>query len=451
MKDVECALVHGSRSNAVPATLSPPNLPERTLDAVRRPVRRTASMALPYAVAVGLEHILVPQSPGFLAFLTAIGALGAYGRTLYCAFSVARRQIDEHDSIISRVASHVHGHRSVESAAARMLYADWNRATISTSKLDLGRQGSVGSENRATRIELPNGACVTVAYPLTTRPLVVLDATKRSSYHVFDPKESLGRTGVAVVLGAVQRIQMDRLSVLLGVPVGQSATTLSHMLADALPAASKDSQHEEEREHRITLKDYTIDRVVEERRITSAEITVTSIRPKHESTHISVLVEAPGLGVLSLPPEPFSVIMKRRRHSGIKHAFGIGAPEIMTLPVFLGNARATRLADLARQVLQEDPDLLDSSGAPLRKLVVEHMPRLLATHRDNTRTARTSDIAEIDGALNRGLDIVARELGEALDRIADRKLDDLRTELRFLESRHPGQDVRLSSAPAMAA
>jgi hypothetical protein len=451
MKDIEGALVHVSPRNAVPATLSPPSLPERTVDALRRPIRQAAHVALPYAAALGLEQVLALHPGNFVGFLVSVGGLGAYGRSLYCAFDVARQQINRHDSMVSLIASRVHGRESVASAAARMLRADWSRATITTAELYLGRQGSVGHEHRVTRIALPNGASVTVAYRLSKRPLVILDAKSRDHYRNIDPKDSLGRTGVAVVLGAIERLQMDRLCMLLGVPEGQSGTALSHMLADALPVESQDSEENESRTSRILLNDYTIDRIVEKRTIPGAEITVTSIRPKHGSDYVSVLVQAPGMGVLSLPTEPFGARMSPRRGAVMKHAFGIGAPEIMTLPVFQGNARATRLADLARQVLQEDPDLLDSSGSPLRKLVVEHMPRLLATHRDNTATARTSDIAEIDGALDRGLDIVARELGEALDRIADRKLDDLRTELRFLESRHPEQETRLSSIPAMVA
>jgi len=452
MKDVEGTLVHETRGVRVAAALSPPDTMTRIVDAVRRPTRRLANVAVPYGVATACFVANGAITSGPLDFVVGAVGVAALGRSLWSAGSALRQQLREGDSLTYRLASRIPVGQDVAMAAARMIEADWSRATIRTSQLLMEHhQGSIGKERRLTIYSLPSGASIAIAYRNGRRPLVMIDQKDRGLLDSIKPQDSIGPVGSAIVLRTIERIQADRLSNLLGVPAGQMLSTLSHLLADALPAES-DDEHTKRREMPFLRLDYVdIEHVIETRHIKSAEIVVTSVRDKYDSAHLAVLVEAPGMGTLSLPPEPFSAIMRVRRDAGLKHAFGIGAPEIMTLPVFQGNARATRIADLARQVLQEDPDLLDSSGAPLRKLIVEHMPRLLATHRDNTATARTSDIAEIDGALDRGLDIVARELGEALDRIADRKLDDLRTELRFLESRHPGQDVQLSSIPAMAA
>jgi hypothetical protein len=50
---------------------------------------------------------------------------------------------------------------------------------------------------------------------------------------------------------------------------------------------------------------------------------------------------------------------------------------------------------------------------------------------------------EADEAFERGLDVVARAVGESIDAQASRSLDDLRTEVRFLETRHPQRDPLL--------
>lgn len=450
MKDVDGTPQHGSRSIVATNQLSIPTGPTRMVDALRRPAGRIAQVGIPYGVLVGIDTLCAAiPAHGLFGFTVAVSGLAALGRSLYCAGRIVRQELTQDGSLTNRLAGFVPVQRSVATAAARMLTAEWNRSKIETSYM-WGSHGSIGHENRLTSVTLPNGANVTLCHRRGRRPIVLLSTSTPSQHRSVDPKKSLVRAGASIVLDAVRDIQTSRLSVLLGVQPGHPRSTLSHLIAEALPFECKETEEDE----RIGFDDFIsreIEYVIEERRIAGAELTVTAIRRKYREAYLEILVEAPGLGVMTLPPEPFGAIMKRRRSQHLHQAFGAGSPDIMTLPVFLGNARATRIAELARQVLLEDPNLLDSSGSPLRRLVEEHMPRLLATHRDNTATARTSDIAEIDGALDRGLDIVARELGEALDRIADRKLDDLRTELRFLESRHPGQDARLSSIPAKAA
>jgi len=450
MANVDRTLHNGSHSIVPANQLCIPAAPARVVDALRRPAGRLAQVGLPYGVLVGCDALcaVIPDH-GLIATSVVITGLTALGRGLYCAGRVVRQELTQDGSLTNRIAGLIPYQRSIATAAARMLTAEWNRSKIETS-YTWGRHGSIGHENRLTSVTLPNGANVTLCHRRGRRPIVILNTSAQSQHRSVDPKESLGRAGASIVLQAVRDIQTNRLSVLLGVESGHSRSTLSHMLAEALPFECTETEEDE----RIGYEDFIsreIEYVIEQRRIASAEMTVTAIRRKYRDAYLEILVEAPGLGVMTLPPEPFGAIMRRRRSQHLHQAFGVGSPDIVTLPVFLGNARATRIAELARQVLLEDPNLQDSSGSPLRKLIEEHMPRLLATHRDNAATARTSDIAEIDGALDRGLDIVARELGEALDRIADRKLDDLRTELRFLESRHPGQDVQLSSIPAMAA
>jgi hypothetical protein len=51
--------------------------------------------------------------------------------------------------------------------------------------------------------------------------------------------------------------------------------------------------------------------------------------------------------------------------------------------------------------------------------------------------------AQADEELQRGLDVVSRAIGESIDGLAGRDLDDLRTEVRFLQSRHPVRNPQL--------
>ena len=429
----------------LPAILTVPSPLVRTVDALRRPAARIASVGLPALLAWSCNAEIGALHAGFVAFLVGATCVLSAGETVRRSVKAARFEFRTGNSLLNRHIGILSGRGSVAAAAARMLRAEWNHSKITTDKIGAHGKSSdmnVGTEKRLTSVELPNGASVAFMHQRKGRTLVVLNSTSRGPRD-FDAKASLGPIDVSVIMGAVERIQLDRLCVLLGVSVGQSALTMSRMLAEALPCRSDDMDVTETGTNPITINDWHVHRTVETRKIGGAEIVVTSIRGKNDGVHSTLLVEAPGMGLLALPTEPFSDVMRRRRSSELRHAFGVGAPEIVTLPVFLGNARASRIADLARQVLMEDPELKAASGSPLRSLIEEHMPRLLATHRDNTRTARTADISEIDAALDRGLDVVARALGEAIDGLADRKLDALRTEVRFLESRHPdaGGDI----------
>ena len=449
MKDVDGTLHHGPRTVAAANQLSIPAAPTRMVDALRRPVGRVARVAIPYGVAVAAGAIC-NAIPGQSILEFPIWAAGVAGfvRSIYFAGHTVRQELTQDASLTNRLAGLLPFQRSVATAAARMLKAEWDRSEIRTMGI-IGNHGSLGHENRITSVTLPNGANVTFCHRRGRRPIIILNSTDQHLYYSIDPRHSLGRAASSVVLDAIRDIQTKRLSVLLGVEAGHARTTLSHMLAEALSLEHRETEVDETIGDQYSI--HTIKYVVEEREIPSVEMTVTAIRHKYHRKYLEVLVEAPGIGVMTLPPEPFGAIMNRRHSQDLHQAFGVKSPDIVTLPVFLGNARATRIAELARQVLLEDPNLVDGSGQPLRRLVDEHMPRLLTKHRNSTRTARSSDIAEIDDALDRGLSIIARELDAALDQIANRDLDDLRTELRFLESRHPEPDERLAPITAKVA
>lgn len=432
MKDTDGAMVHSRPAGSAMALPTAPNRISSTVDGLRTPVLDVAATALgagvAYASAIAIMALPMGMMETGAIAAFSVGAMGS----LYSLYQAGAHQIVPATSLLHAGLAKLPGRRSIASAASAMIEAEWDRSTITTQSWG---HSNFRSERRMMRIALPNGSVVYVLHRRDDRPLVVL---RTHSSQPFDPKASLGVAGAAKVIRTIERIQAERLSFMLGLPDRQSPTALSRILAETLPCKSDDDDvdkgthgfagHYEEELHTI-----------EKRQLKSLGVIVTSIRPKHGSRHSEVFAEAPGLGVMLLPTDPFRLVMARRRSNGLHEAFGSTTKSVVTVPVFLGNARASRIADLARQALSEDPALTDANGSPIRSLIEEHMPRLLSVHRQNALTARSSDIAEIDSALDRGLDVVARALGDAIDGLADRKLDELRTEVRFLESRHPDE------------
>jgi hypothetical protein len=407
-----------------------PNRISSTIDGLRTPVVDVATTALGAGVAYAGAMAVIPLPMGMMEMgAMAVFTAGAMG-SLHSIYHTGTHQIVPATSLLHAGLAKLSGRRSIASAASAMIEAEWDRSKITTQSWG---KSSYRGERRMMRISLPNGSVVYVLHRRDKRPLVVL---RTHSGQPFDPKASLGVVGTAKVIRTIERIQAERLSFMLGLPDRQSPTALSRILAETLPCKSDDDDVDKGERgfngyHQEELH------TIEKRYLKSLGILVTSIRPKHGSRHSEVFAESPGLGVMLLPTDPFRVVMARRRSNGLHEAFGSATKSVVTVPVFLGNARASRIADLARQALSEDPALTDANGSPIRSLIEEHMPRLLSVHRQNALTARSSDIAEIDSALDRGLDVVARALGDAIDGLADRKLDELRTEVRFLESRHP--------------
>ena len=154
---------------------------------------------------------------------------------------------------------------------------------------------------------------------------------------------------------------------------------------------------------------------------------------------------AQGYTLYATGPGFGAVIMHRRhvmeafdRHAQIRMASAFRSDDrpVGMLPVFVGNARAGRLAELAQRALAIDPDLTDGSGASVRTLIEDHLPRLVERHRKASLTAETREMASVDADLDLGLDEVAQAVGEALEKVRERTRDDLREQVRFLETRN---------------
>ena len=104
-------------------------------------------------------------------------------------------------------------------------------------------------------------------------------------------------------------------------------------------------------------------------------------------------------------------------------------------------ARIGRIVETAEKALAAHPNIVDAQGARVDDLIREHVPRLLQRHAEAARTAASQDVAEVDMALEQGVEDVRRSVEEALAQVRDKTMDALSTELRFLALRRGTQPV----------
>jgi hypothetical protein len=112
------------------------------------------------------------------------------------------------------------------------------------------------------------------------------------------------------------------------------------------------------------------------------------------------------------------------------------------LPELHGDVAAMRLATTAEKALAIDPELTDANGGRLDNLIRNHLPHLLAIHQDMI-SAPGADKAEARKMLDEGLEIVAKSVEEAIQRLQGRKADDLRTQIAFLRTRRGDETLSL--------
>jgi hypothetical protein len=117
------------------------------------------------------------------------------------------------------------------------------------------------------------------------------------------------------------------------------------------------------------------------------------------------------------------------------------------LPMPRGNATAARVLRLCREAVAAEPDLTDALGTPIRPLVDQHLPELMRRHAAAGAIAQDSELAGIDAELMEGIDRVRRTVEEALSCSAVTRRQALKTQLAFLELRHPDPVPLLESIP----
>jgi hypothetical protein len=144
-----------------------------------------------------------------------------------------------------------------------------------------------------------------------------------------------------------------------------------------------------------------------------------------------------GMGVIRLRREPLAEALERRKRSSFANALGITRALPVHLPMPSGNAQAARVLRLCREAVAREPDLVDAKGTRIAPLVEQHLPRLMQKHAEAARIAEASELAAIDAELMQGIELVRQALEEALTVSRVDKREALRTELAFLEYRHP--------------
>lgn len=150
--------------------------------------------------------------------------------------------------------------------------------------------------------------------------------------------------------------------------------------------------------------------------------------------HLSVV--HPNWGTVEIPSVRTDRALTDRRDRA--HVGALSNQRVPVLPPPpRGNARIARIARLCRQALALDPDLTDGNGAPIRPLVEKHLPDLMRIHAEAAATAPAETLEDVDMQLERGVETIRRAVEEAVSLLHEKRRQDLATQLRFLEARHP--------------
>jgi hypothetical protein len=157
------------------------------------------------------------------------------------------------------------------------------------------------------------------------------------------------------------------------------------------------------------------------------------------------------MGVLRMRGENLLKALERRKRSSFANALGLARALPEHLPMPSGNAQAARVLRLCREAVAREPGLVDAKGTPIAPLVEQHLPRLMLKHAEAARIAETSELAAIDAELMQGIERVRLAVEEALVVSRVDKREALRTELAFLEYRHPSPNALSLDAPKEAA
>lgn len=153
------------------------------------------------------------------------------------------------------------------------------------------------------------------------------------------------------------------------------------------------------------------------------------------------------MGALRLRREPLAEALERRKRSSFANALGLARALPIHLPMPSGNAQAARVLRLCREAVAREPNLMDAKGTAIAPLVEQHLPRLMQKHAEAARIAETSELAAIDADLMEGIERVRLAVEEALVVSRVDKREALRTELAFLEYRHPSPSALSLDAP----
>ena len=148
--------------------------------------------------------------------------------------------------------------------------------------------------------------------------------------------------------------------------------------------------------------------------------------------HDQYMVAHENWGVVCVPAALILGALERRRNASFASSL---PPNTVTLTAEV-KSYAEKLVAIGRRALAVDPNLRDPGGARIDALVERHLPRLLSAHADAVRLS-PSDRTRLDDELAHGLGVVKKALEQSMDEASDAARNQLLTEVRFLEMRHP--------------
>ena len=160
------------------------------------------------------------------------------------------------------------------------------------------------------------------------------------------------------------------------------------------------------------------------------------------------LLSHPVMGRFQMPGAAIQFGLDRRTSTSLAEALGMALELPAHLPMPRGNAQAARVLRLCREAVAAEPDLTDAAGTPIRPLVDQHLPELMRRHAAASAIAPDSDLAGIDADLMTGIDRVKKAVEEALSCSAVARRQALKSQLGFLELRHPDPVPLLESIPS---
>lgn len=350
--------------------------------------------------------------------------------------------------------------REIAAGAAALLWAKRGEAGFSFngSETWMGRQRHSGFHPTAT-ISLPGGVMIR----LPSDPVIGQDR-QTGSISTEDGATQIFHAGqVLPLLDAWQAIQAEAIADTLGlqwpgsdgVEVADAPGNVLEKLAKALGAHVEGQGIEKctEKYDLVHETPYGGFDVKPEPRAWDSEwwrlggdvlIRFISNSKKANYGRKLAVVSHPVMGNLTIDAAEIDKALERRRQSSLATALGIGTRLPRHLPMPRGNAQAERILRLCRQAVSEDPEMTDAAGNLMAPLVEKHLPDLMRRHAAASKDAPANMLAGIDDDLAKGLEIVRRTIEQAVSLKSGEKRDALRTQLRFLEMRHP-EDDELSS------
>lgn len=385
-----------------------------------RPMATVAAWIATSGSSLWLLHAGVDTTS--VSLLTAGAATGMGGLVLAYRAGTASGQVFDLLMPYHRLRS-----TKVGRNIAKALREQWPACRVERTERDKDLIGPVHATS-GTSVTFPNGSKLIVMKSMTGMAIAFSEPSNARSRRLSTSDER-------IIEAELTSLQSDEIAAELRLVPGIRGHALAVAIARMCPVEATVRTHSASSDFRTAAL------VTETRTIPGTNVTVATGRWEDDARPHVLAVSGPRTGVLWLPAIGFASVTGDDDEQRTSLALGTD-PERTRIPVLAGGGRADRLAAVASRALERDPGLADASGTPISALVDQHLPRLVDKH----RKAQPSVRKEADEAFERGLDVVARAVGESIDGLANRDLDDLRTEVRFLESRHPERDARLSPA-----